>query len=168
MGRDRRGGPPQGGPGGSSEFRPTQQDQQYLSRPFFKNKEDEEQGLPDSAWLDEIPKHFGKRFKDAELSDSQIRNFYQEARRIWEMVGPPISDKSEETKRVRRGIVQLKLLAAKASYHAGRRESKVPSVFKEYLVQCIAKVNTRQQFHAFMLVFEATTGYFVYFRGGGN
>jgi len=63
----------------------------------------------------------------------------------------------------------IKMVKSKASYAANPSNPKIPGSFKKFLIQNIDDINTKEDFEAFMLHFEAVVGFFYGIEGvGGN
>lgn len=150
------------GHGSGGQYQPPPTDVSKLNAEFYTDSKKE---IVNQDWLTTIPDQFGRLFVDQRMTSSQMRNFYQETRRIWEFVDAPGTVGEDQFKRHRHNLL---LLAAKVNYHAGRKDSKVPVAFKDYLLACVKKVKDYKDFKAFMLAFEATVGYFYGYGGESN
>ena len=135
----------------------SQEDIARLSRGFL-----DAAGLPRKECIVEDADYFGEMFaKRARVTRNQMRNFYQETRRIWELVSPPgTPDESKMEKNFTTNHPLLLMVMAKANYGVGRESNKLPTPFRDYLVESIKKVNSAKEFSAFMKSFEAMVGYF--------
>jgi len=89
-----------------------------------------------------------------ELSSSQIRKYYNEVKAI--------EKKLEISTSFSKIIPEIKMLKAKVAYDVGRDGSKMPLCFKEFVEKMIDNINDKEDFQAFLKVFETVIGYFVY------
>ncbi len=54
----------------------------------------------------------------------------------------------------------IKMVKSKASYAANPNNRKIPDSFKNFLIEHINRINSEEDFNAFMLHFEAVVGFF--------
>ncbi len=90
------------------------------------------------------------------LSSAQLRRFYHDAKALEARV------EAEGFEKIR---PLIKMIKSKAAYSCGTR--KIPVEFKSFMDTCIDRIDQKEDFDGFMLVFEAVVGYF-YGEGGGK
>lgn len=94
------------------------------------------------------------------LSSAQLRRFFGEFRQLEKKVKVMDFDRVKPL---------IKMVKSKASYAANPSNPKIPGSFKKFLIQNIDDINTKEDFEAFMLHFEAVVGFFYGIEGvGGN
>ncbi len=93
------------------------------------------------------------------LSSAQLRRFYHDVKSLEARIT------SDEKFTGNRPLI--KMLKSKVAYACPRTYSgrKVPWEFREFMEECVDKINEWKDFQAFALVFEAVVGYF-YGEGG--
>lgn len=139
------------------------EDKSRLSQGFL-----DQNGMVRKESVVEDAEHFGEMFAGKgqgghtnKVSTSQMRNFYQEVRRIWELVAPPgVADDEKMEKRFASNQALLLMVVAKVNYGVGREGKKLPISFRDYLAESVKKVDSAKHFGAFMKSFEAMVGYF--------
>lgn len=97
--------------------------------------------------------------KSNSLSSAQLRRFFNEFRQL---------QKKAEIKEFEQVKPLIKMVKSKAAYAANRSQNKIPDTFKEFLVSNVDAVNTKEEFDAFMLHFEAVVGFFYGIEGVRN
>lgn len=104
--------------------------------------------------LDEEAEKLAKSFVDRppKLSSAQMRRFFGEFRQLEKKVFSSIS--FEEVKPL------IKMVKSKASYAANRPNNRIPDTFKKFLTDNVNAINTKDDFKAFMLHFEAVVGFY--------
>ena len=100
-----------------------------------------------------------KLAKGGSLTSSQLRRFFNEFRQLEKKV------RVDDFPKV---LPLIKMVKSKASYAANRSQSKIPKSFKEFLVNNINMINSKDDFVAFMLFFEAIVGFFYGLEGVKN
>ena len=90
------------------------------------------------------------RLSRGSLSSAQMRRFFSEFRQLEKKVKFKDFDKVKPL---------IKMVKSKASY-AANRPTPIPKTFKDFLVNNINGINTKEDFEAFMLHFEAVVGFF--------
>lgn len=92
------------------------------------------------------------------LSSAQMRRFFSEFRQL-----------EKKVKVMDFGKVKplIKMVKSKASY-AANRPTPIPKSFKDFLVKNIDQINSKKDFEAFMLHFEAVVGFFYGIEGVRN
>jgi CRISPR-associated protein Csm2 len=93
------------------------------------------------------------------LHSAQLRRFFGEFRQLEKKV------KSMDFEKVK---PLIKMVKSKASYAANPDNPKIPESFKKFLINNIDEINTRKDFEAFMLHFEAVVGFFYGIEGAGK
>lgn len=89
--------------------------------------------------------------KQRSLSSAQLRRFYGEFKQLQKMI---IGKSFEQVKPL------IKMVKSKASYAANPNNQKIPNQFKNFLIENIDRINSREDFDAFMLHFEAVVGFY--------
>ena len=92
------------------------------------------------------------------LSSAQMRRFFSEFRQL---------EKKVKTLGFDRVKPLIKMVKSKASY-AANRPTPIPKTFKDFLVNNINGINSKEDFEAFMLHFEAVVGFFYGIPGVRN
>lgn len=90
------------------------------------------------------------------LTASQLRNFFNDVRSLEARV------KTEDFETIKPHILMLK---SKVSYAFGRKN--IPESFKNLIWKCVDKIESKEDFNAFVKFFEAIVGFF-YGEGGGR
>ncbi len=98
------------------------------------------------------------RLSRGSLSSAQMRRFFSEFRQLEKKVKFKDFDKVKPL---------IKMVKSKASY-AANRPTPIPKTFKDFLVNNINGINTKEDFEAFMLHFEAVVGFFYGIPGVRN
>jgi len=135
-------------------------DLSFLDKGFF---EDSEKKIIRSELIEKYAHDLGKQYAKGETSNgkaltpSQLRNFFNDVRSLEAKVKAE-SDFSQL-------IPHIKMLKAKVAYAFGR--GNVPREFKELISKCVSKIESKEDFQAFVKFFEAIVGYF-YGEGGGR
>lgn len=93
------------------------------------------------------------------LSSAQLRRFFNEFRQLEKKV------KAEGFEKIK---PLIKMAKSKAAYASNPKKPKIPTAFKDFLVNNIDEVNSEKDFQAFMLHFEAVVGFFYGFEGIKN
>ncbi|HLC14928.1 MAG TPA: type III-A CRISPR-associated protein Csm2, partial [Thermodesulfovibrionia bacterium] len=91
------------------------------------------------------------RNKEAALTSAQLRRFYGEFKQL---------QKKVDTKGYEKVEPLIKMVKSKAYYSANPSSKKIPNAFRDFLKDNIDKIKDKQDFHAFMLHFEAVVGFF--------
>lgn len=98
------------------------------------------------------------RLSRGSLSSAQMRRFFSEFRQLEKKVKFKDFDKVKPL---------IKMVKSKASY-AANRPTPIPKTYKDFLVNNINGINTKEDFEAFMLHFEAVVGFFYGIPGVRN
>jgi len=85
------------------------------------------------------------------LSSAQLRRFFNEFKQLEKKV------KIEGFEKIK---PLIKMGKSKAAYAFNPKKPKIPSAFKDFLVNNINEINSEKDFQAFMLHFEAVVGFF--------
>jgi CRISPR-associated protein Csm2 len=93
------------------------------------------------------------------LSSAQMRRFFSELRQLEKKVKVMGFDKVKPL---------IKMVKSKASYAANPANPKIPASFKSFLINNIDEIQTKKDFEAFMLHFEAVVGFFYGIEGAGR
>jgi CRISPR-associated protein Csm2 len=91
--------------------------------------------------------------KRTELSKSQIRRFFGEVKNL-QIKHKQSLDKDKSWIQIKPMVMMLK---SKAFYAEGT--NKIPKEFKEFIVENISKVNTKEEFETFVNYFEAVLAF---------
>lgn len=103
-------------------------------------------------------RRYPDRLSRDSLSSAQMRRFFSEFRQLEKKVKFKDFDKVKPL---------IKMVKSKASY-AANRPTPIPKTFKDFLVDNINRINTKEEFEAFMLHFEAVVGFFYGIPGVRN
>lgn len=93
------------------------------------------------------------------LSSAQLRRFFSEFRQL---------EKKVKVKDFNEVKPLIKMVKSKASYSANPSNPKIPATFKNFLINNVDQIDTRKEFEAFMLHFEAVVGFFYGIEGVGK
>jgi len=93
------------------------------------------------------------------LSSSQMRRFFGEFRQLEKRVEKEGFDAVKPL---------IKMVKSKASYAANRPSNKIPKNFKSFLEDNVDMIETKADFKAFILHFEAVVGFFYGIPGVRN
>ena len=97
--------------------------------------------------------------KNNSLTSAQLRRFFNEFRQL---------QKKADAKGFDQVKPLIKMVKSKASYASNRNQNKIPPAFKEFLIENVDAVDTKAEFDAFMLYFEAVVGFFYGIEGIRN
>jgi len=123
----------------------------------------DESGSIRSELLDEAAKTTAEKFvvysrhdprkldRSRSLSSAQMRRFFSEFRQLERRVKGEGFDKLKPL---------IKMVKSKASYAANRPTNSIPKSFRDFLIDNVDQINTKEDFEAFMLHFEAVVGFF--------
>lgn len=90
---------------------------------------------------------------EPELTTTQLRKFFNEVRSLEERMKDDNFQKA-----------LIEMLKSKAAYAVGKKTSKAPEEFKDFMDACIGKINDEKDFYGFVKFFESVVGYFYYFK----
>ena len=90
---------------------------------------------------------------EPELTTTQLRKFFNEVRSIEERM------KDDQFQ-----MALIMFLKSKAAYSVGKKTSKIPKEFKDFIFACVEKINDEKDFYGFAKFFESVVGYFYYFN----
>jgi len=93
------------------------------------------------------------------LTSAQLRRFFSEFRQLEKKVNVMGFDKVKPL---------IKMVKSKASYAANPANPKIPHQFKKFLIENVDRINSEEEFKAFMLHFEAVVGFFYGIEGVSN
>ncbi len=132
-------------------------DMKFLSTGYYQDPEKKK--LREDIIKTEADK-LGKKFSELkpELTSSQLRKFFNEVRSLEAQV----EEKFDEQKAL------VFMLKSKVAYSVGKKTSKTPAEFKDFIDACIDKINDEKDFKGFVKFFEAVVGYFFYYKEGGT
>jgi len=88
------------------------------------------------------------------LNTTQLRKFFNEVKALEKR----LKDYSYSDEYFNELIPLIKMLKAKASYAYGR--NNISLTFKNFIIENIDKIKSKNDFKAFILYFEAIVGYF--------
>lgn len=89
-----------------------------------------------------------------ELTPTQLRRFFNEVRSL--------EERTEENFDEQKALVLM--LKSKVAYAAGKKTSKTPKEFKDFIDACIDRINDKKDFDGFVKLFESVVGYFYYYK----
>jgi len=123
--------------------------------------EDDEKTIIKVELLTSEADECAKNFKNDKLSPAQIRRFYNEAKLLESKVKSKGFDKV---------MPIFKMLKSKIAYNAKRQQKEkygkiVEDPYKNFMPfmnKLIDNTNTKEDFEAFLKVFEATLGFFIF------
>jgi CRISPR-associated protein Csm2 len=90
------------------------------------------------------------------LSSAQLRRFFGDFKQLAKKVEKQDFEKIKPL---------IKMVKSKASYAANPGNPKIPEQFKNFLMENVDAINTKKEFEAFMLHFEAVVGFFYGLEG---
>ncbi len=93
------------------------------------------------------------------LSAAQLRRFFGEFRQL---------EKRVNAQGFKKVLPLIKMVKSRAAYAANPGNRKIPEKFKQFLVENVDRINTHDDFKAFMLHFEAIVGFFYGIEGVSN
>lgn len=93
-----------------------------------------------------------------ELTSSQLRKFFNEVRSLEEQTEDNFDDQK----------VLVLMLKSKVAYSVGKKSSKTPKEFKDFIDACIDRISDKKDFDGFIKFFESVVGYFYYYKEGGS
>lgn len=103
--------------------------------------------------LDTKAEELAKSFVDRppKLSSAQMRRFFGEFRQLEKKANAIGFDPVKPL---------IKMIKSKASYASTRPNNRIPDTFKKFLNDNVNAINSKEDFKAFMLHFEAVVGFF--------
>lgn len=131
-------------------------DMSFLDSGYFENAEKTK--LREDLigkWADKVGKDFA--FLKPELTSTQIRKFFNEIRSLEAKVDENFDDNK----------ALILMVKSKVAYATGKKTSKTPKEFKDFIDTCIDKIEKEEDFNAFVKLFESVVGYFVFYKEGG-
>jgi len=90
---------------------------------------------------------------EPELTSTQLRKFFNEVRSI--------EERMKDDKFQKAIVIFLK---SKAAYSASKKTSKMPKEFKDFIFECVDKINDEKDFYGFSKFFESVVGYFYFYN----
>lgn len=141
----------------SQKFQRQSLDMRFLLSGYYSDKEKKklrEELISKEA--DELGKKFASL--KPELTTTQLRKFFNEVRSLEERV--------EENFDEQKALVLM--LKSKVAYAVGKKTSKTPREFKDFMDACIDNINDKKDFDGFIKFFESVVGYFIYYKEGGS
>ncbi len=90
---------------------------------------------------------------EPELTPTQLRKFFNEVRSLEERMKDDLFQKA-----------LIDMLKSKVAYAVGKKSSKVPEQFKDFMDACVEKIKDEKDFYGFVKFFESVVGYFYYFK----
>jgi len=85
------------------------------------------------------------------LSSAQLRRFYGDFKSLEKKVAKQDFEKIKPL---------IKMVKSKAAYAANPQNQKIPSQFKDFLINNVNSINSKTEFESFMLHFEAVVGFY--------
>lgn len=130
-------------------------DMKFLSSGYYADSEKKKfrEDLIDEA--EKLAKTFAAL--KPELTSTQLRKFFNEVRSL--------EERTEENFDEQKALVLM--LKSKVAYSVGKKTSKTPKEFKDFIDACIDRINDRKDFDGFIKFFESMVGYFFYYKEGG-
>lgn len=131
-------------------------DMSFLDAGYFENPEKTK--LREDLigkWADKVGKDFASL--RPELTTTQIRKFFNEIRSLEARVEENFDDN--------KAIILM--VKSKVAYAVGKKTSKTPREFKDFIDACIDKIEKEEDFNAFVKFFESVVGYFIFYKEGG-
>ncbi len=104
------------------------------------------------SFAERNPKNPRKFIMRNTLSSAQLRRFFSEFRKLEKKV------KSEDDFYKIKPLI--KMVKSKANYAANPSNQKIPKSFKDFLIKNVNEIESKKDFEAFMLHFEAVVGFF--------
>lgn len=103
----------------------------------------------------------GKVLFDAKktLNSAQLRKFYNDFKQLEKKVAKQNFEKVKPL---------IKMVKSKASYASNPSNQKIPPQFKQFLINNVDSINSKEEFEAFMLYFEAVVGFYYGKEGVSN
>ena len=103
----------------------------------------------------------GKALPDAKktLNSAQLRKFYNDFKQLEKKVAKQDFEKVKPL---------IKMVKSKASYASNPSNQKIPPQFKQFLINNVDSINSKEEFEAFMLYFEAVVGFYYGKEGVSN
>ena len=127
---------------------------------------DEEAKLTADSWVVYLKEKDGSIKKDRRgkpmtnntktLSSAQLRRFFNDFKQLEKKV------KKQEFEKVKHLI---KMAKSKASYASNPSNQKIPPQFKQFLIENVDSINSKEDFEVFMLHFEAVVGFYYGMEG---
>ena len=109
---------------------------------------------------EEFGKHFARRDRRYQVSSTQLRGFYADAKALETKI-----DRGGEGAFDRYSYLS-KMMKSKASYIQGKRAGgRVSADFRRFIHICVDAIETPEDFDAFMKLFEATVGFYYGYGG---
>ena len=107
-----------------------------------------------------------KRKRNPELKSTQLRRFHNDIRELEAKVDAAFDSEGEVG--FKKMLPRIKMVKSKVAYAcpSDGRDRKVPDEFRKYMETMINNIETKKDFEAFSLCFEAVVGYF--FGEGGR
>lgn len=143
-------------PQSSQRLPRTPLDMKFLSSGYYSDAE--KRKLREDLIKIEAEK-LGKTFATLkpELTSTQLRKIFNEVRSLEERV----AENFDEQKAL------ILMLKSKVAYSVGKKTSKTPKEFKDFIDVCIDRINDKEDFDGFVKFFESVVGYFYYYKEGG-
>lgn len=93
------------------------------------------------------------------LNSAQLRKFYNDFKQL---------EKKVKMKGFEKVKPLIKMVKSKASYASNPSNQKIPQQFKQFLINNVDSINSKEEFEAFMLYFEAVVGFYYGKEGVSN
>ena len=93
------------------------------------------------------------------LNSAQLRRFYNDFKQL---------EKKVKIKSFEEIKPLIKMVKSKASYASNPSNQKIPPQFKKFLTDNVDSINSKEEFEAFMLYFEAVVGFYYGKEGVSN
>ncbi|MCD6487302.1 MAG: type III-A CRISPR-associated protein Csm2 [Syntrophobacterales bacterium] len=93
------------------------------------------------------------------LNSAQLRKFYNDFKQLEKKVAKQDFEKVKPL---------IKMVKSKASYASNPSNPKIPPQFKQFLINNVDSINSKEEFEAFMLYFEAVVGFYYGKEGVSN
>lgn len=115
---------------------------------------------PEAELYDTLAEQQAEKYKEQEISSSQLRKFFGEVKDLYRRL-------QQDPERWDREIKpRFKKLRSMAMYLCPpeRSKQKIPERFRDFIMACVERVQTKDEFCKFVLHFEALVG-FMYGKG---
>jgi CRISPR-associated protein Csm2 len=93
------------------------------------------------------------------LNSAQLRRFYNDFKQL---------EKKIKMKGFEEIKPLIKMVKSKVSYASNPSNQKIPPQFKQFLIKNVDCINSKKEFEAFMLYFEAVVGFYYGKEGVSN
>lgn len=131
-------------------------DMKFLSLGYYSDKEKKKLREDLIGEAEKLAKTFA--ILKPELTSTQLRRFFNEVRSL--------EERTEENFDEQKALVLM--LKSKIAYSVGKKTSKTPKEFKDFIDACVDRIDDKKDFDGFVKFFESVVGYFYYYKEGGS